>query len=136
MFKYADDTNLLVPERSAVTIQEEFMHVQEWACQNKMLIHVHFSKTKEMVFHRPHPSKLSLSPSFANVELVQDAKLLGILLSHNLSFEKHIVLVLASCSKRFYLLKNLRDGGMSVSKLSEIFCSLVVSRISYHMPAR
>jgi hypothetical protein len=133
MFKYADDTNLLVPERSAVTIQEEFMHVQEWACQNKMLIN--FSKTKEMVFHRPHPSKLSLSPSFANVELVQDAKLLGILLSHNLSFEKHIVLVLASCSKRFYLLKNLRDGGMSVSKLSEIFCSLVVSRISYCLSA-
>jgi hypothetical protein len=38
MFKYADDTNLLVPERSAVTIQQEFTHVQEWASRNKMPI--------------------------------------------------------------------------------------------------
>lgn len=133
MFKYADDTNLLVPERSAVTIQQEFAHVQEWACRNKMTINL--SKTKELVFHRPHPSKHSISPSFSNIELVEDAKLLGVLLSHNLSFEKHLTFVLASCSKRFYLLKNLRDGGMPLCKLSEIFCSLVVSRVSYCVSA-
>jgi hypothetical protein len=52
-----------------------------------------------------------------------------------LVFQKHLALVLASCSKRFYLLKNLRDGGMPVGKLSEIFCSLVVSRISYCVSA-
>jgi hypothetical protein len=88
-----------------------------------------------LVFHRSHPSKHSISPSFSNIELVEDAKLLGVLLSHNLSFEKHLTLVLASCSKRFYLLKNLRDGGMHLRKLSEIFCSLVVSRVSYCVSA-
>jgi hypothetical protein len=122
-----------MPERSAVTIQQVFAHVREWACRNKMTINL--SKTKESVFHRTHPSKHSISPSFSNIELVEDAKLLGVLLSHNLSFEKHLTLVLASCSKRFYLLKNLRDEGMPLCKLSEIFCSLVFSRVSYCVSA-
>jgi hypothetical protein len=123
MFKYTDDTDLLVPERSDVTMQQEFQHVQEWASRNKMV--VNFTKTKELVFHRPHPSKFSITPSFPNLELVQDAKLLGVVLSHNISFEKHLVTVLASCSKRFYLLKTLRDGGMPLSKMNEIFCYLL-----------
>lgn len=36
---------------------------------------------------------------------------------HNLSFEKHLALTSASCSKRAYLLKRLRDGGMPVGSL-------------------
>ena len=75
MFKYADDTNLLVFERSAVTIQQEFAHVQEWASRNKMLINL--SKTKDQVFHQPHPKKnfLSYQVFQTYIELVQDAKL-------------------------------------------------------------
>jgi hypothetical protein len=51
IFKFADDTNLLVPENSDVPMQDEFAHVQEWARSNKMT--KHFAKTKEIVFHRP-----------------------------------------------------------------------------------
>ena len=56
MFKFADDTNLLVPERTDVSLQSEFANVIDWAKQNKMVIN--FSKTKEIVFRRSHPAKL------------------------------------------------------------------------------
>ena len=38
LFKYADDTTLLVPEHSAVDIVTEFHHIQAWATANKLCI--------------------------------------------------------------------------------------------------
>ena len=49
---------------------------------------INLSKTKEIVFHRPHPGKLSLLPSIDDVQLVREAKLLGILITDNLSFDE------------------------------------------------
>jgi len=34
LFKYADDTNLLVPENTDVQLADEFCHVREWAGKN------------------------------------------------------------------------------------------------------
>ena len=51
MFKYADDTNLLVPAYSGVSLLGEFEDVTQWAADNKMIINI--SKTKELVFQRP-----------------------------------------------------------------------------------
>jgi len=53
MFKYADDTNLLVPAYSDVSLLSEFEHVKQWAADNKMIINI--SKTKELVFQRKYP---------------------------------------------------------------------------------
>jgi hypothetical protein len=133
IFKYADDTNVLVPEHSDVTLAAEFANIQDWARLNKMMINL--SKTKEIVFHRPHPSKFTVPLIENNIEQVTDAKLLGLILSDNLSFEKHINAVLATCSQRFYLLKLLRDGGMPLSCLNTVFCSLIVNRIAYCLSA-
>ena len=47
--------------------------------QNKMIIN--YTKTKEIVFPKPHQSKFEVSPSFQSTELVQDAKLLAVILS-------------------------------------------------------
>ena len=48
LFKYADDTNLLVLEITDVDIKDEFNNVLKWAADNCMT--VNFSKTKEIVF--------------------------------------------------------------------------------------
>jgi hypothetical protein len=124
IFKYADDTNLLVPQHSDFSMVDEFNHIQDWARQNKMIIN--YTKTKEIVFHKPHPSKYALAPSFQNIEIIHDAKLLGVILSDNLSFEKHVCSLLACCSQRFYLLKLLRDGGMSPNNLNTVFRLLLL----------
>jgi len=45
LIKYADDANLLVPERSEVDITDEFEHIEKWADTNCMVIN--FAKTNE-----------------------------------------------------------------------------------------
>jgi hypothetical protein len=53
IFKYADDTNLLVPECTDVQIQEEIEAILDWAAANKMTVNM--TKTTEIVFRRPNP---------------------------------------------------------------------------------
>ena len=48
--KYADDTTLLVPQNSDISIETEFAHVQQWLLNNKLVINT--SKTKEIIFWR------------------------------------------------------------------------------------
>jgi len=58
LVKYADDTNLLVPENTNCTLLEEFEHVKDWARANKLVINM--SKTKELVFHKPRPTRFQM----------------------------------------------------------------------------
>jgi len=51
LFKYADDTTLLVPAHTAVDIVTEFHHIQAWATANKLCIN-----TKKNQRDRPAPT--------------------------------------------------------------------------------
>jgi hypothetical protein len=136
MFKFADDTNLLVPEQTDVSLHDEFVNVIDWARRNKMVIN--FSKTKEIVFRRPHPTKFSILPAFEDIEIVHQVKLLGVIISENSLLRVILMLFSAGpCSQRFYLLKLLRDGGMPIRQLNVIYSALVINcmPISYCLPA-
>jgi len=40
IIKFADDTTVLVPQYSSVSMEEEFQHVQRWSAANKLQINV------------------------------------------------------------------------------------------------
>ena len=77
LFKYADDTNLLVPDNTNVDLVDQFSNIRKWADSNGMVINLH--KTKEIVLHIPHPRCWSLPKSLEGIEQVQSAKLLGVI---------------------------------------------------------
>jgi len=119
IFKYADDTNLLVPENTDVPLSDEFSHIQAWTVTNGLLINL--DKTKELVLHRPHPSKLSLPQS-----LVQTAKLLGVIFQSSFSYANHVDAILKVCSQRIFLLEQLGDQGCHLTNHIQFF------RLSYY----
>jgi len=51
MCNYADDTILLVPEYTDITVDMEFNHVKSSALTNHLTLNL--TKTKELVFKRP-----------------------------------------------------------------------------------
>jgi hypothetical protein len=133
IIKYADDCTLLCPERSNTTLEVEMAHVLEWAKINKLQINL--TKTKEIVFKRPH-FRLDLLPQpLANVERVTSAKLLGIQLRHDLSFDDHISSVVAVCNQRLYLLTQLKKQGLNMTARDIVFKSIIINKIMYAMPA-
>jgi len=72
----SDDTNLLVSETSNCTLTEKFEHIMDWATANKIIINM--SKTKELVFYRPHPSSSHMPSAVDNIEQVKIDRLLGV----------------------------------------------------------
>jgi len=58
------------------------------------------SKTKEIVFQRPHPSKLCLPLPLEGIERVETAKLLGVVFQGSFSFVAHAGGILKLCSYR------------------------------------
>jgi hypothetical protein len=133
IFKYADDTNLLVPENTDVDLKSEYDHIKHWATINKMCINE--SKTKEIVFHRPCPRKYHVSDPIDGIERVNQIRLLGVIIQDTFSVDAHVNYVLSVCSQRIFLIKNLRDRGLPVKHLHTIYQALIVSRLLYALPA-
>jgi hypothetical protein len=88
IFKYADDTNLLVPEHTDVQWTDEFEAVRTWASDNKMVINI--SKTKEIVFRRSNPRLDVYLPNLPHIERITETKLLGVVFSSTLHFDAHV----------------------------------------------
>ena len=129
MVKFADDATLLVPESSDIDITEEFEAVKQWANDNRMIINL--AKTKEIVFHRPKPSRFIPPPCLNNVERVFCAKLLGVYIDSTFRFSEHVDFILRQCTQRMYALRTLRNRGLNLASLEVIFNALVLSRIIY-----
>ena len=132
--KYADDTTLLVPQHSDISIETEFAHVQEWSLNNKLVIKT--SKTKKIIFWRSKKasSKYNLPPCLLNnIQRVNHVVLLGVTLESNLGWSIHINNILSQATQSFYLLRQLKFMSMSGDALDNVFASLL-SRINYALP--
>jgi len=64
-----------------------------------------YANTKELVFRRPHPTKLP--DPFDGIAQERAAKLLGIIFTGKLSFEDHVDFVVTLCSQSVYLFKKI-----------------------------
>ena len=74
-------------------------------------------------------------PAIPLIERVNQVKLLGVLLTSNLSFTPHIDYILTVISQRFHLLNQLKKMYLDGAALSSVFTALIVSRILYALPA-
>ena len=133
LFKYADDTTLLVPEHTDTSINDEYEHIKDWADDNKLLINE--VKTKEIVFRRPNPTYFHIPSAMDNIEQLDSVKLLGIMFNNKLKMDVHVKFVLSQCAQRMYILKLLKHQGMPLAKLHVVAHSLIVSHITYALPA-
>ena len=92
---------------------------------------INFTKTKEIVFHRPNPRmELDITP-LPGIEIVKEIKLLGVIFCNVLKFDSHVNFVLKLSSQRSYLMKKLRDQGLSLKQLNTVSDAVILSRITH-----
>ena len=86
LVKYADDMTLIVPQKTDCSIETEFRNIIDWSCLNKQNINT--AKTKEIIFWRSGYSSRSHPdvPAIPLIERVHQVRLLGVILTSNLSF--------------------------------------------------
>jgi len=87
IFKYADDTNLLFPENTDVSLSVEYDRCKQWADLNHLVIN--HNETREIVFYLSRVRSLHLPPKDDSIKRVSTAKLLGVIFQGNLNIDTH-----------------------------------------------
>ena len=109
---FADDTSLYIivenPASAAVTLNQDLMKIGEWA--NTWLVKFNPNKTESLIMSRRsgrtnHPAVLMLDQAVPEVEY---HKHLGIFLTNDLSWHKHIDHVTSKAWKRINIMKSLK----------------------------
>jgi len=90
IFKYADDTYLIVPAVNTDTCQEEIDHLQTWACSNNLKLNK--DKTKEIVFTAS--LKRAPPPPRSDIDRVSSLRILGVIVNDKLTAADHVTTLL------------------------------------------
>ena len=134
IYKYVDDSTLfeVCHEGDNTCIQESVDMVGLWTNQNDMRLNS--EKCKEMIidFSRNY----SLTSGIRSVtigeqvlERVEHAKMLGVTISNNLTWSKHVDNIVSKAGKRVYMLYQLKRAGISQLDLVKIYVS--VNSVAY-----
>ena len=74
-------------------------------------------------------------PLIPGIARVFEVRLLGVILTSSLSWSCQVDSILVAASQRLYLLNQLRHMSLDIVGLSNVFRSLVVSKMLYALPA-
>ena len=132
IYKYADDTYLIVTQKNMANTECEIANIKQWASVNNLLLNT--SKSKEIIFTRPryngwYPDPINDIPRCDNINI------LGVTFSSKLKVQQHVNNVISKCSTMFYALKIIRMHGMSKENIYQLFNTLITSRLLYASPS-
>ena len=131
--KYVDDTNVLHASSDPMdaTMQNVAEYLSSWSLENKMRFNA--AKSKEIIF-----CFAQSVPDFTPIEIggnviqrVDEAKILGVTISSDLKWTKHVNNLLKKANKRLYLLTLCRRAGLSTGDMLCIYTSIVRSILEY-----
>ena len=130
---YADDTTLFCNFdniRNENTINNEINKVYDWLCSNKLSLNV--SKTKYMCFHTSNKTMTypKLKINNVTVDKVNDFKFLGLIISSNLKWNKHINHISIKVSKVIGIMFRLRTI-LPSDVLQTLYNSLIMPHFHY-----
>jgi len=138
-YKYVDDSTIFeVCNCDTLSIIQEAADVAgNWTRANDMCINA--SKTKEMVIRFGYDRDLVDSVPHividdVDIERVNHAKMLGVTVSANLTWNAHVDNIVAKASKRLYMLYQLKRSGINQHDLLRIYISVIRPVVEYACP--
>ena len=139
IYKYVGDSTIfeVCQEGDTTHIQESVDMVDIWTNQNDMRLNS--EKCKEIIidFSRNY----SLTSGIQSVaigeqvlERVEHAKMLGVKISNNLTWSKHVDNIVSEAGKRVCMLYQLKRAGISQTDLVKIYFSITRPVLEYACP--
>jgi len=137
--KYVDDTvswDVCHASGRNSQIQTILDSASTWSLNNMMQLNA--SKTKEMVIsfsQKYHPRDLpAVALEGKDLERVTSAKILGVIISSDLSWDYHVDYVCSKANQRLYFMCLLRRAGATSKDMVKFYKSTIRSAIEYASP--
>ena len=113
--------------------------VDIWTNQNDMRLNS--EKCKEMIidFSRHYSltsgiQSVTIGEQVGLLERVEHANMLGVTISNNLTWSKHVDNIVSKAGKRVYMLYQLKHAGISQNDLVKIYVSIIRPVLEYACP--
>ena len=139
MYKYVDDSTLLevCHEGDHTQIHESVDMVEIWTNQNDMRLNS--GKYKEMIIGFSRNYSLTFGTQSVTIgeqvlKRVEHAKMLGVTISNNLTWSKHVDSLVSKVGKRVYMLYQLKRVGFSQNDLVYIYVAVIRPVLEYACP--
>jgi hypothetical protein len=99
-----------------------------------MKVNADKTKAMHMTFSRKDYQAPAISVDGKDIELVDTFKLLGVVISADLTWGAHVDYIHEKCARRLYLLVLLKRAGVSVGDILRIYVSMFRSVMEYACP--
>ena len=134
MLKYADDTNFceyIANYASGSHLQGVTDSIVDWSRSNKFELNP--SKCKEMMitFQRNQPDFTPITINGTTINRVRKATILGLSITDDLKWNKHVEKITTEAAKRIYLLKQLKRSGLDNDDLTCFYMASIRSILEH-----
>ena len=120
------DNNMYIPPENLKS-QQFLKEIDAWTQNQKMKINSKKSKTMIFNFSRNHQFSTRLELSGEILEIVNDTKLLGTVISSDLRWEKNTQNIVKKANRRMEILRKISNFGASYSDLKTIYIAYIRS---------
>jgi hypothetical protein len=127
LHKFVDDvtiTEILESCELSSRMQDACNEVEEWSEAHSMNINP--KKTKQMILGSMAgklPSNLSISS--LSIEIVDQFKLLGVIITDDLKWDEHVNSICSRINQRLFFLRKLKRAAMSMDDLVTYYCTVI-----------
>ena len=135
--KYVDDTSALeiIPRNSISYLNTTVDEIHQFSINHNMKLNP--LKCKEMVINFMHNVNFILRPLVIGsnvVERVNNYKLLGVQLSEDLKWNKHVEYIYKKACKKLYSLRVLRRAGVEQKNILKVYLTTIRPVLEYAVP--
>ena len=112
-------------------LQQEMENVTQWTSANNMKSNVNMTQEFTVSFLKNQPSLPPLTMNNQPLEAVPTTKLLGVILTSDLKWSKHVEYICSETSKRLYTLRMLKRSGVPPSDLRSVYSYFIRPVLEY-----
>ena len=130
---FADDSKLFLPlvqPNSSSVLQNDLDNLINWTTDNQM--ELNHTKCKALrIFRKKTPFQTNYSINGHIIEQVTNMKDLGVIVSKDLSWSRHIESIVSQANKTLGLIKRTCKDVKNVQTRRTLYCALVRSKLEY-----
>ena len=138
LYKYVDDCTVYeaisASATDSSTLQQEIENITQWTSANNIKLNVKKTKEFTVSFLKNQPSLPPLTVNNQPLEAVPTTKLLGVILTSDLKWSKHVEYICSKASKRLYALRMLKRSGVPPRDLCSVYSYFIRPVLEYACP--